>query len=202
MIRLTLCWLTMLISAIVACYASGEDLPLTKVNSLKITAIDGPPWSLADKSQSNIRASVFIFVNTTCPIANAYQPRLRELAKEFESQGIRFVQIHADPKLQADDARKHAKEFDIRCAVALDPDQQIAKALGAKVTPEAIVVDHRGDIRYRGRIDDQFAGYGKKRPAPTQEELHQALSELCAGKPITITETKAVGCVIHYATRL
>lgn len=173
----------------------ADELPKVALDRLAVETIDGQRWNWVD--QENSPFTVFLFVNTTCPIANACQPRLMELSREFVPKGFRFVEIHADPKLTIEAAREHAREFEIRIPVALDPSQMIAKTLGAKVTPEAIVVDRHAQILYRGRIDDQFVGYGKKRPTPTREDLREALNELCAGKPITVRQTTPVGCLIH-----
>src|SRR5262249_19339099 len=62
-------------------------------------------------------------------------------------------------------------------------------------TPEAFVLDARGEVRYRGRIDDQY-GVGTMRPKPTRRDLAEALTELLAGKPVSKPRTEAVGCRI------
>ncbi len=51
---------------------------------------------------------------------------------------------------------------------------------------------------YRGRIDDRHQELGRKRPAPTSNDLRDALASIRDDRPIAIAETKAVGCVIHF----
>ena len=53
-------------------------------------------------------------------------------------------------------------------AAAIDRDRAIATAARATVTPEAVVIDRAGVVRYRGRIDDTYVALGRRRPAATR----------------------------------
>ena len=59
------------------------------------------------------------------------------------------------------------------------------------------MLDHNFVLRYRGRIDNEYAARLKKNPKITRHDLRQALDELLAGKPIGDPVTKAVGCPIQ-----
>lgn len=159
------------------------------------TSLDGKRHSLNGAD----RVTCLLFINIDCPVANAYHPALRQLSLDFAEQKVDFVMIHADPHLTPEQARKHATEYDIRWSVAIDPGNAVARQVQAKVTPEAILIDRAGKVVYRGRIDDRVPEYGKKRVAPTREDLRVALSELLAAKPISVPTTKAIGCVIRYS---
>jgi hypothetical protein len=63
-------------------------------------------------------------------------------------------------------------------------------------TPEVAIVTPAGQIAYRGRIDDQYADLGKKRLAPTQRDLREALTSILAGQPVPRPRTVAIGCLI------
>ena len=80
----------------------------------------------------------------------------------------------------------------------LDSDQSIARRVNAKVTPEAFVISPVGDVLYRGRINDLYAGYGKRRREASSHDLRDAVAAALAGEPIAIPETKPVGCFIQY----
>ena len=164
--------------------------PLTSLRSIdeRPVPIDG----------EKIKATAFIFVTNVCPIANSYQPRLRELQAEFEGQGIQFVEVYPIASITKEAVAKHRKEFDIKAACVMDADRSLAKRLRAKVTPEAIVVDRSGQVLYRGRIDDQHAALGKKRPQATQHDLAGALNDIAANRPVAVAETPGVGCIIRY----
>lgn len=58
-----------------------------------------------------------------------------------------------------DQVRKHLQEYryaDIPAAA--DRARAVAKRAKAFVTPQAVVIDRAGEIRYRGRIDNFYAG--------------------------------------------
>jgi hypothetical protein len=105
--------------------------------------------------------------------------------------------VQVDPGLTPAAAREHAREYDLRALVLLDPQHRLVKLLKATVTPEAVVLGKNGQILYRGRIDDLYAGLGKKRGAPTHHDLGEALDTITAGKKVKPKETKAIGCLIQ-----
>ncbi len=184
--------------AVLACALLTNVNAQTDANPvLQFRDIDGNEHALPNHVSG--RYTVLVFINTTCPIANAYHPTLARLKTEFADKKFDFVLVHADPDVTLDAARKHQQEYQITWPIALDPGNSIARQVKAKVTPEAIVVDSKGEIVYRGRIDDRHQDYGRKRPAPTTHDLQLALAAIRDGRPITNTETKAIGCVIRYA---
>jgi hypothetical protein len=79
--------------------------------------------------------------------------------------------------------------------VLKDEGNVIADRLGARRTPEVLVLDAERHDSYQGRIDDQF-GVGYKRAQPTRRDLALALDELLAGKPVSVPTTPVAGCLI------
>ncbi len=165
------------------------------LQSITFRDLDGNEHSIPNGAPD--RYTVLVFINTTCPIANAYHPTLSRLRSEFVQSKFDFVLVHSDPDVSIEAARKHQQEYQITWSIALDPGNRIARRVKAKVTPEAIVIDSKGEVRYRGRIDDRHQDYGRKRPAPTTNDLHDALVAIRDGQAIAVPETKAIGCVIH-----
>lgn len=142
------------------------------------------------------KAHVLIFVTTDCPIANSYIPQINALADRFGKEGVRFYVVQVDADLAVADARKHVAEYGVRPPVLLDSHHELVKATGVVRTPEAVVIAPGGNTVYQGRIDDLYPGLGKKRKTATQRDLANALTELLAGKPITVPRTAAVGCSV------
>jgi AhpC/TSA family len=163
--------------------------------ALRFRDIEGNEHGWASASK---KTTVLVFINTDCPIANSYHPALAKIIDDFAGKDLDMVLVHANPKLSEKQARDHSREYNIEWPVALDPNQEIAQAVLARVTPEAFIVDKAGHVQYRGRIDDQHVALGKKRPKPTREDLRIAIEEVLAGKPVTVQDTKAVGCLIRY----
>lgn len=147
------------------------------------------------------RYRVITFVTTDCPIANAYQPTLRKLAEDFSDAKVDFFQVNPTRSATVEKAKLHASEFEIASPMILDPDQAIVGRLGAKVTPETFLISPAGDVIYRGRIDDLYVGFGKKRQKPTVHNLRDSIKSALASRPIATPATKPVGCIIQHSQR-
>ena len=169
-------------------------------------AIAAPPWvfesiegkRIAPFEDKQTKALVAVFIATDCPVANYFQPTLRRLGKKYAERGVRFVMLHPDPTVSVPMARKHAKEYSLKAPVVRDPEFQVARRLEAEFTPEAFLIDRSGKVHYRGRINDLYVDWGKKRRAPRREDLDLAIGEFLAGKKISQPKTKPVGCYIPY----
>ena len=144
-----------------------------------------------------VKAIVFLFTSTDCPISNRYAPELRRLAQTFVPQGVMFRLVYPNPAEDAAAIRGHMAAFAYAGAIdALrDPKHALVKVVGATITPEAAVYAG-GRVQYRGRIDNRFVDFGVDRPAATEHDLHDAIAAVLAGKPVVHPETQAVGCYI------
>lgn len=140
--------------------------------------------------------SVLIFYSSECPISNAYSPTLNQIVDAFPASSLRLVGLCVDFDLADEEIATHAKDFGLKFPVARDQRGAIAARLGARVTPEAFVIDSTGRVRYRGRIDDQFAGRGKRNANSTTRELHDAVAAVLAGREVAREHVEAVGCPI------
>ena len=148
---------------------------------------------LADAGQA---ATVLIFVLHDCPIANGYAPEISRIAEEYGKRRVRTCVVYGEDDLSPADAKKHAREYAYRCPVLLDPRRVLARAAGATVSPEAAVFSAKGEVLYRGRIDDRAIAPGKHRAEPRQRDLRDALDAILAGKPVRERFTKAIGCYL------
>lgn len=144
------------------------------------------------------KAIVLVFVATDCPIANYYQPTLAKLTTDYMEQHVPFFLLHADPDAKSDAMIKHAKEFKTKAPVVWDRDQTFAKRVDARKTPEAFLIDRKGKTLYRGRINDLYADYGKRRKAARTHDLKDALDAFLSGQAIKNAATQAIGCHIPY----
>lgn len=156
-----------------------------------ILAADGTPIDLLPANEG---ATGLVFYSTECPISNAYSPTLNAIAAEFPASRVKLIGLCVDPDKTDVDLRDHAKEYALKFPVAADRSLKLARTYGVKVTPEAVVLDSKGKIRYRGRIDDQYAARQKRNLNAKTHELQDALTAVLAGKPVAVTEVEAVGC--------
>ena len=167
--------------------------PTIDPTALAVTDIDGQTHAVGPAE-----AVVVVFLKTGCPVANYYHPTLRRLAVEWGDR-VRLIQVHASGRVTAADARSHRDEYDVAGVVAVDPSQSLARALDAEITPEAFVLTPDGRVHYRGRIDDTYVGFGRRRQTVGDRTLADAVDAVLAGRPVETPRTDAVGCRIHYA---
>jgi len=170
------------------CFA-GSDMS----SSLVFNDLDGVQRRPLEPG--NKIASVLVFFWQDCPISNSYVPELNRCAAGHTNFAFYIVQV--DPELTLAAAREHARKFDLRLPVLLDPGHRLVKLAKATVTPEAVVIGKNGNIVYRGRIDNGYAALQKKRATATEHDLIEVLDALAAGKPPKQTETTAIGCLIQ-----
>jgi Redoxin len=170
-----------------------------KKDSPVLKDVDGrphTPLAMADK-----KATVFFFILPDCPISNSYAPEIKRICADYEAKKIAAFIVHADPDVTAEQAKKHAKEFGFKCPVLLDPTHLLVKKSGVTIAPEAAVLGADAKVLYRGRIDDWYVDYGKRRGEPTQRDLRNALDAVVQGKAIATPTTKAIGCFLPEAKK-
>lgn len=148
---------------------------------------------LADAGQV---ATVLFFVLHDCPISNGYAPEISRIAQEYAGRGVRSFVVYGESDLAPAEAQKHARDYGYRCPALLDPPHALARVAGATVAPEAAVFSAKGELLYRGRIDDRAASLGVHRAEPKERDLRAALDAVLAGKPVRERFTKAIGCYL------
>jgi peroxiredoxin len=139
------------------------------------------------------KAAVLIFIGTDCPVGNLYMPRLVELNRTYKDKGVVFVAINSNANETAEKVAAHAKTYSVDFPVLKDLENKVADALLAERTCEALVLDRRAVLRYRGAIDDQY-GLGTRKDRPTKSYLVEALDALLADRDVETTATGVVGC--------
>ncbi len=171
---------------------------LAQAPSIRVQPVDGgPPRIDPFAAPAGVKAIVFLFTSTDCPISNRYAPEVKRLASAFVPQGVLFRLVYPDPHEGTTEIRAHMAAFAYAGATdALrDPKHALVAAVGATITPEAVVWA-KGRVQYRGRIDDRYVDLGVERPAATTHDLADALTAVVAGRPVLNPETQAVGCYI------
>jgi peroxiredoxin len=147
-------------------------------------------------SNQRLKGVVLIFISVECPICARYAPEIQRLQREFGPRGLAFWLVQPDGTETVPATREYIKEYGYSFGLIRDPDQFLVRKAGARITPEAAIFQPNGTLYYRGRIDNRFADYGLARPEATEHDLRSALENLLAGKPITTSTNRAVGCFI------
>ena len=156
--------------------------------------VAGKSLTFFSKTNASSKTVVFIFVLPDCPICNSYVPELKRLRRAFPE--IEFYRVYADPDMTTAEARQHSNEYDFGFPGLLDPTQQLVRKSGATRTPEAAVFSPDGKLLYRGRIDDRYVDFGKKRDRPGQRDLENALRSILEKQPARWPDVPPIGCFI------
>ncbi len=142
-------------------------------------------------------AAVVVFTCNHCPYALAWHERIQSVARDYAEHGVRVLQISANDaeryprdSLEAMKARVDAGEF--AGPVLYDASQEVARAWGAKTTPDVFVTD-AGGIVYRGAPDADYND-----PSLNAAWLRAALDDVLAGRPVERAETEPVGCSVKW----
>jgi len=162
------------------------------IEDFTLPDVDNKEHSL--KSLAGKNGTVLIFIAVQCPVSNAYNERMAQLAADYQAKGINVIGINSNVAEDAAAVKAHAAEHKLTFTILKDPGNKIADKLGASVTPEAYFIGMNGKLLYHGRIDNA------RNPAQLEtSDLRNALDAALSGKAIEKTEAKAFGCTIKRA---
>jgi thiol-disulfide isomerase/thioredoxin len=185
----------LLVSAAACMNADELSIGATAPKFSLVNAVDGK--TVAFKPGDG-KVSVVVFTCNQCPYAKAFEPRILELAKQYQARGVVFYAI--DPNDESQNSIESLAEMKARATEhsypfpdLKDGDSSIAHAYGARVTPHVYVIDGSGVLRYRGYVDDSAKPEERRTTG-----LANALDDLLAGKAVANQSTRAFGCTIKW----
>jgi len=159
------------------------------IGDFSLPDVDGTNRTLA--SLKGKEGTVLIFIAVQCPVSNAYNERMEQLAQDFKAKGINVVGINANSTEDAAAVKAHAAQNKLTFTILKDPGNKIADSFGATKTPEAYFLDANNKLIYHGRIDNSRDAAGVN-----SSELRDAINLTLAGKPVEKTTAMAFGCTI------
>lgn len=160
--------------------------------------VDGDMVSLSD--YPNAKGFIVIFTCNTCPFAVASEDRIVALDQEFKDKGYPVIAINPNnPEVQPDDTyelmQEKADEAGFTFPYLYDESQTVYAKYGATKTPHVYLLQKENSkniVKYIGAIDDNV----RNADAVKERFLANAVNELLAGKEVSVTETKAIGCSV------
>lgn len=160
--------------------------------------LDGTSVSL--RQLTGKRGTVVIFWSNRCPWIDRYEERVQNLVSEFQDRGIRFVLVNGNSATQhpgegLEPSRKRSRKRNYAATYVRDSTAALARALGARFTPEVFVFNGEGTLAYTGAIDDSPSG------AEQAEEtyLRRVVEALLEGRESPVSQKKPYGCMMKYA---
>lgn len=126
-----------------------------------------PNFSLADPSGETYqledalveKGAVVAFICNHCPYVVAVADQIAADGNRLQEQGIGFIAVMPNnyQYVQADSPENmvlFAEKYGFTFPYVVDEDQSIAKTFGAVCTPDFFGLNAKGELQYRGRIDD------------------------------------------------
>jgi len=164
---------------------SWKDLPGT----------DGKTHSLSDLTGKDV--VVVVFLCNSCPIANDYENRINEFAKQHAGPDSKValiaINVNTIPDDRLDKMKMRAAKKKYAFPYLYDESQKIAKEFGANYTPEFFVLNKDRKVVYMGAMDDK----SNEAEAKTNF-LEPAVTAALKGEAFPKGETLARGCMIRW----
>lgn len=167
-----------------------------KAPDFKLPAIDGTSWSLSDIQKGN--PFLVMFICNHCPYVQAIEDRLIQLGHDLKKLNIPVVAISSnDAQAYPDDSfvemkkRSQLKKYSF--PYLHDDSQDVAKMFGAVCTPDFFLYNKKGQLAYRGRLDDNWKDASKV----TKQELFLAAKNLLTDDHYP-EQRPSMGCSIKW----
>lgn len=157
------------------------------------------PLLIAGSLMAQPSWEVYVFVAEECPISIYMTRPLQQAWSELPGQ-VGWNAVFPNEKSDFASSRKFLREHGLEAfTVHEDQQQQLARRLGATVTPEVVVTDPLGRVAYRGRISDAFSAPGRMKHGPRKNELLEVLQRLLRHETVLPPWPAAVGCYISFS---
>jgi AhpC/TSA family len=177
-----------MLAALTASLSAQESSVGLRVSSFDVRDMEG---RTQDFRLQKGMVTVVMFFSTRCPMSNAFNHRRNLLYADYGKQ-VRFIVVDSNANESLDEVRTYAKDVGFDFPVYQDTGNQLADRLGVHSTTESLVFDESGVLQYRGYIEDAPNPERTTKPA-----LRMAIDAVLTGQPVTLAETKAIGCAIR-----
>jgi len=157
---------------------------------------EGRSWS--SDGDGSAAATVVVFTCNHCPYALAWHDRIVDAARDYADRGVQFLAVNSNDadrypldSPEAMQARVAKEQWPL--PYLRDETQEVARAYGARTTPDVFVFDAERRLRYRGAPDASYDD-----PSQNAQWLRDALDAVLAGEEPQRAQTEPVGCSIKW----
>ncbi len=198
-----------LISIIATTLLTGVSLSALAAGTIGKAA---PAFALTDSdgktrqlSEFKGKTVVLEWTNPDCPFVRKHYGAGNMQAQQADavSKEIVWLSINSsapgkEGHLNGDQANSYRQQVGAKqTAYLLDPSGETGHHYGAKTTPHMFVIDGNGILRYDGAIDS-IASTDKEDISKATQYVSQALAEMAANKPVSVSTSKPYGCSVKY----
>jgi hypothetical protein len=189
--------------AVLAAPAAAAPVVGQPAPNFKLADVNGKPVTLSDYRGKTV---VLEWSNPECPFVKKHygSGNMQKAQAAAARDGVVWLTINSSaPGKQGHMNGGQAKSFVAKAgarpaAYLLDPRGVVGKVYDAKTTPHMYIVNKAGTLVYAGGIDD------KPTPNPAdvtgaRNHVLAALSELKAGKAVSVARSRPYGCAVKYS---
>lgn len=171
-----------------------------------------PPFALADLGGKPVsldslkgRWLILEWTNPECPFVQKHygSGNMQETQRFAGDRRIVWVQINStSPRHSDHHDPAQMRDWNARMKAApayatLDESGAAGRSYGAKTTPHLYLIDPDGRVVYNGAIDDRRSADPADIPG-ARNHVREALTEVLAGRPVSVAATTPYGCSIKY----
>ncbi len=181
------------------------------VSAAPVVGKPAPNFKLADANGKAVTLSdfrgktvVLEWHNPGCPfVKKHYGGNMQKTQAAAAKDGVVWLTINSGaPGKQGHMSGAEAKALVAKvgakpAAYLLDPRGVVGKVYDAKTTPHMYVIDKAGTLVYAGGIDDKPTA-NVADIAGARNHVLAALSELKAGKAVSVAASRPYGCSVKY----
>jgi peroxiredoxin len=170
-----------------------------KARDFNLPGVDGKTYRLKDVSGP--KGALIMFICNHCPYVQSAIDRIVRDAKALIPLGIGVAAISSnDPAAFPEDSFENMQAFARRHALGFpylyDESQDVARAYAAACTPDFFGFNAKGELQYRGRIDE--AGRNPPTRPDLKRELFEAMRQVAQTGQGPREQTASIGCSIKW----
>lgn len=170
----------------------GSTMPKADV---KMKDVNGKMISMKEEIKAN--GVMVMFSCNTCPYVIKNQGRTIAINNYAQKMKVGVIVLNSNEAYRNQEdsyeaMQAYAKQQKYNWSYVIDKNHEIADVFGANRTPEVFLFDKNLTLVYHGAIDDNPSDAA----AVNRHYLKEAITELAAGKNITVKESRSVGCSI------
>jgi len=166
---------------------------------------NGKTHNLADLKGKYV---VLEWYQPDCPFVRKHyrSGNMQSLQKEYTAKGVVWLSIDSSapgeegnyPAVKLNEFA--AKDAAARTALLMDPSGDVGRLYDAKTTPDMYIIDPKGNLVYKGAIDNKRSTDLDDVKSATNY-VKTALDAVLAGKSVSTTSTQPYGCSVKYSSK-
>lgn len=142
--------------------------------------------------------SVNFFLLDECRISQNISGEINYVYEHFGQSQFYYNCYFPNPSSTEVKIKAFLEEYNIRIPYFTDYQKVKVQFYGATIAPEVVVYDEKkGQLIYRGRIDNSFDQLGSRRRVVSSYDLRTVLGNILNQEEVPVKETQAVGCFIN-----